>query len=64
MGAFLADYMNETPGEKIYCQESFIKCLMGSEDKYKKIRKEILLKVHHYRDGNSSKRIFDFISSL
>ncbi|PTY80433.1 hypothetical protein B5V89_01240 [Heyndrickxia sporothermodurans] len=66
-GFCLEPFENWTPGPKVVNQEQLQTEIMNYEkdkDYYRLIRKEIRDKVYRYKDGDSSERVWNFISSL
>ncbi|MBU8790798.1 CDP-glycerol glycerophosphotransferase family protein [Oceanobacillus caeni] len=66
-GFCLKPFENWTPGPKVVTQEQ-LQCELikyeKDKDYYSLFRKEIKDKVHQYKDGKSSERVWKFISSL
>jgi len=64
---FLFDYDSNTPGDKVFTQEAFIKSLdssLNSPEQYSAERKVVLDLFHKYQHGNSSSRILAKINEI
>ena len=62
----VADYNEITPGPKVKSPQELFEAITNSTsfDNYKKDRERVINLYHSYKDGNSSKRIFDNISNF
>jgi CDP-glycerol glycerophosphotransferase (TagB/SpsB family) len=64
---FLYDYLDYLPGPHLESFSAFIhelKNLCEEIDTYSQKRQELCDMVHQYKDGNSSKRVYDLITNL
>ena len=64
---FLYDYLDYLPGPNLQSYNSLKKELTnlaeGKDYNYNK-RQQLCNIIHHYKDGNSSKRVYDLITNL
>ena len=66
-GFLLTPYEEWTPGPKVFDQISLQSEILAYETNhsyYQKARKQVTNKIHAYQDGNSSERVWKFVTKL